>query len=53
MPGEIMLDGTYRIDHCKRFKPIVNASRNFGETCSVQMFANETIKCDQWVFDKR
>lgn len=52
LPGEIMLDGTYRIDHCLRFKPNVNASRNYGETCPVQMFANETIRCDQWVFDK-
>lgn len=52
MPGEIQLDGTFRIDHCRRFKPIVNGSQVFGEMCPVQMFANETITCDQWVFDK-
>lgn len=50
MPGEIQLDGTYRIDHCKRFKPKID--NFFDETCSVQMFSNETIRCNQWVFDK-
>ncbi|CRK90273.1 CLUMA_CG003984, isoform A [Clunio marinus] len=52
LPGEIQLDGTYKIDHCNRFKPIVNGSKYFGETCSVLMFSKETIKCNQWVFDK-
>lgn len=52
MPGEIQLDGKYKIDHCKRFKPIVNSSQSFGQICPVKMFSNETIQCDQWVFDK-
>jgi MFS transporter, OCT family, solute carrier family 22 (organic cation transporter), member 4/5 len=52
LPGEIQLDGTYKIDHCKRFRPFVNSSRNFAEACPVRMFANETITCDQFVFDK-
>lgn len=52
MPGEIQLDGTYRIDHCRRFKPSAPGSSNYSEICSVNMFENETIKCDQWVFDK-
>lgn len=53
IPGEIQLDGTFKIDHCNRYKTYVNASRNteYGEVCSTQMFSNETIKCDQWVFD--
>lgn len=52
MPGEIQLDGTYKIDHCRRFKPSATGSNTFGEICPVQMFENETIRCDQWVYDK-
>lgn len=53
MPGEIQLDGTFKVDHCMRYKPNENATRNteYGEVCSPQMFLNETIKCDKWVFD--
>lgn len=51
MPGEIQLDGTFRIDHCRRFKPIVNSSQGLGGICPVEMFSNETITCDRWVFD--
>lgn len=52
LPGEIQLDGTYKIDHCKRFKPLTNSSKIFADVCPVQLFTNETITCDQWVFDK-
>lgn len=52
MPGELQLDGRFKIDHCRRYRPIVNVSQSFGEICPVRMFANETIECDQWVFDK-
>jgi MFS transporter, OCT family, solute carrier family 22 (organic cation transporter), member 4/5 len=52
LPGEIQLDGTYKIDHCKRFRPKPNVMKYFGDTCPVQMFENDTITCDQWVFEK-
>lgn len=29
-----------------------NSSNSYGEVCPIEMFANETITCDQWVFDK-
>lgn len=42
------------MDHCLRYKPNANTTRNteYGEICTTQMFLNETIKCDQWVFDR-
>jgi OCT family organic cation transporter-like MFS transporter 4/5 len=52
LPGEIQLDRSYKIDHCKRFKPKANFSSIFADVCPVSMFSNETITCDQWVFDK-
>jgi OCT family organic cation transporter-like MFS transporter 4/5 len=54
MPGEIQLDGTFKMDHCRRYKPNVESTRNteYGEVCSPAIFLNETIKCDQWVFDQ-
>lgn len=49
IPGELELDGKYVIDSCERFKTIENQS---SHDCSCLMFLNETIPCNDYVFDK-
>jgi MFS transporter, OCT family, solute carrier family 22 (organic cation transporter), member 4/5 len=52
LPGEYQLDGSYKVDHCKRFKPVANFSSMYADACPVKMFTDQIISCDQLVFDK-
>lgn len=56
IPGEIQLDGYFKIDHCRRYKnnPVgaYMHSNKYGEVCAPQAFLNETVQCDQFVFDQ-
>lgn len=51
IPGEIQLDGTFKINHCFRYKPVESNSTSSDFCSSILNFHDEKIKCDQWVFD--
>lgn len=54
IPGELQKsDGTYKIDHCKRFVSIIKPNSSVAiETCFAENFTNQTEECNEFVFDR-